>query len=397
MNNGRSATVNDFEDQFRGSEGCPALPETDVSMPTPVANRVVTKRTLAALSIAIERVASGVGPDAVVIALFQRGAHFAPRLAAYAALAERGLRVVVMYAGDGEVAPGVVHVALGDADSRAHEWSVIVLAPNVGAYVVGTDLDELDPEGRTLEDRRRFCAQWGFDRAGAADHARRVLAGSRTSIPAAVAERIDATIAAAVSVPTTTAEEALGRASLSLAASLDDASVRLDDARARLERETERATRDQLTGLTNREGLQRWLGGSALDGVTMPLVGVVMIDLDGFKAVNDIHGHAVGDQVLQAVAGALTSCSRPGDVVSRWGGDEFLVLCPGAEGDQLNDIASRMVAAVAGTRIGDVRVGASAGTQSCRYRPLPMAAADAAMYAAKRAGGGRVVALDLPV
>ena len=363
----------------------------------PGLDRVATKRTLASLSFAIERVASGVGPDAVVIALFQRGAYFAPRSATYAALADQGLEVVVMFAGDGDVPAGVGHVALDEDDWRAHEWSVIVVAPSVGAYVVGVDLDELDAQGRTLEARRQFRAQWGFDRAGAANHARRVLASSRASIPADVAERVDATIAAAIAVPTTTAEEALGRASLGLAASLDDTSVRLDDAWARLERETERATRDRLTGLTNREGLERWLGGSALDGVDMPLVGVVMIDLDGFKAVNDVHGHAMGDELLQAVAGALTSCSRPGDVVSRWGGDEFLVLCPGAEGEQLETIASRMVAAVAGTSIGEVRVGASAGIQSCRYRPLPMAAADAAMYAAKRAGGGRVVALTPPI
>ncbi len=381
------------QNQISGNSetGC-ASPEMVVASPYPVAGRVATKRMLSSLSVAIERIASGLGADAVVIALFQRGVYFGARSAAYSALAQRGLRVVVMFAGEGEVGPGVVHVGFGEDDPRAHEWSVIVLAPTVGAYVVGADLDELDPEGRTLEGRRRFRAQWGFDRAGAADHARRVLAESRARIPQDVAERVDATIAAAVSVPTTTAEQALGRALLSLTASLDDASVALDVARARLERETDRATRDQLTGLTNREGLQRWLGGSALDGVEMPLVGVVMIDLDGFKAVNDVHGHAVGDELLQAVAGALTSCSRPGDVVSRWGGDEFLVLCPGAEGEQLNGIALGMVATIADTSVGDVRVGASAGTQSCRYRPLPMAAADAAMYVAKRSGGGRVVA-----
>ena len=389
------ATMNGLVETCDG-EGRVASPGTLWLAPTPASDRVATKRSLASLSFAIERVASGVGPDAVVIAMFQRGAYFAPRSAAYAALAEQGLQVVVMFAGDGTVPPGVAHVALGEDDSRAHEWSVVVLAPTFGAYVVGTDLDELDTQGRTLEARRRFRAQWGFDRAGAADHARRMLAGSRPSIPADVAERIDATIAAAVALPATMAEEAFGRASIFLTASLDDTSERLDDARAQLERETERATRDRLTGLTNREGLERWLGGSDLDGVDMPLVGVVMIDLDGFKAVNDVHGHEVGDQLLQAVAGALTSCSRPGDVVSRWGGDEFLVLCPGTEGDQLEKIASRMVAAVAGTSIGDVRVGASAGIQSCRYRPLPMAAADAAMYAAKRAGGGRVVALEPP-
>jgi diguanylate cyclase (GGDEF)-like protein len=363
-----------------------------VSPSAPVTGSIATKRTLASLSFAVERVAHDVGSDAVVIALFQRGAYFAPRAAAYVALADLGIPVIVMYAGEGEVAPGVVQVPLDDDDPRAHEWSVIALSPTFGAYVIGTDLDELDPAGRTMEDRRRFRASWGFDRAGAAVHARRLLAESRDSIPSDLADRVDAAIAAATVLPTTAAEVALGRAALCLVASLDDTSVELDDASARLDRETQHATRDQLTGLTNREGLERWLGGTALHGVDMPLIGVVMIDLDGFKAVNDTHGHDTGDQLLQAVAGALTSCTRPGDLVTRLGGDEFVVLCPGAEGEQLNDIASCMVAAVAGTSIGDAKVGASVGTQSCRYRPLPMAATDAAMYAAKRAGGGRVVA-----
>ena len=369
---------------------------TLVSHSAPVVGSVATKRTLTSLSFAIERVAHDVGSDAIVIALFQRGAYFAPRAAAYTTLAELGLAVVVMYAGDGDTADGVTHVELMANEPRAGEWSVVVLGSTVGAYVIGTDLDELDPDGRTLEDRRRFRASWGFDRVGAAAHARRLLAGSHASLPADIVDRMESVLATADALPATIAEDALGRAALCLVGSLEDASVQLDLVKERLDRETQHATRDPLTGLTNREGLQRWLGGNALNGVEMPLVGVVMIDLDGFKAVNDTHGHDIGDRLLQVVAAALTRCTRPGDLVTRWGGDEFLVLCPGAEGSQLEHLASRMVTAVAEASIGDVKVGASAGTLSCRYRPLPMAAADRAMYAAKQAGGGRVVAVDPP-
>ena len=365
-----------------------------VSSPRVAANSIVeTKRTLTSLSYAIERLAHGVGSEAVVIALFQRGAYFAARAAAYAAFAELGLAAVVMYTGDGTAVDGVVHVPLAADDPRVHEWSVVVIAPTVGAYLIATDLDELDPDGRSLEDRRRFSATWGFDREGAVVHARRLLAGSLDDLPTDLVDRVEAIAATADAFPSTIAEDALGRAALCLVGSLVDTGVHLDDAKNRLDRETAHATKDPLTGLTNREGLQRWLGGSALNGVEMPLIGVVMIDLDGFKAVNDTHGHETGDRLLQLVAAALTSCTRPGDLVTRWGGDEFLVLCPGAEGDQLEKLASRMVTAVAGARIGDVGVGASAGTLSSRYRPLPMAAADAAMYAAKQAGGGRVVAI----
>ena len=357
---------------------------------------IATKRTLAALSFAIERVALGVESTAIVIALFQRAAYFAPIAATYQVLADHGASVVVMYAGEGDTPSGITTVHLSDEDPRANEWSVIVLGATVGAYVIGADLDELDLSGRTMEDRRLFRAQWGFDRSGAALHARRVLTESLDSIPPHVAARLDQAILAADALPTTTAETALGQAALCLAASLDKTSMRLDEAKARLDRETQHATRDPLTGLANREGLQRWLGGSALDGVNMPLIGVVMIDLDGFKAVNDTHGHDVGDRLLQAVAKALVTCTRPGDIVTRWGGDEFVVLCPGSEGEQLTQVALGMVAVVAATSIGEIRVGASAGIQSCRYRPLPMGAADEAMYAAKRAGGGRVVAIGPP-
>lgn len=366
-----------------------------VSSSRAVAGSDATKRTLASLSFAIERLAHDVGSEAIVIALFQQGAYFAPRASAYAELAELVQVAVVMYTGEGPAVDGVVHVPLAADDPRVGEWSVVVLGPTAGAYLIATDLDELGPDGRSLEDRRRFSATWGFDREGAVAHARRLLTGASADVPSDVVDRVEAVIATATAFPSSIAEDALGRAALCLVGSLVDTGVDLADVRARLDRETAHATRDPLTGLTNREGLQRWLGGSALDGLEMPLIGVVMIDLDGFKAVNDTHGHDTGDRLLQLVAAALTDCTRPGDLVTRWGGDEFLVLCPGAEGAELEQLASRMVAAVAGATIGDVGVGASAGTLGCRRRPLPTVAADRAMYAAKQAGGGRVVALDL--
>ncbi len=311
------------------SDHCSSITSTLVSRSS-VTGNVATKRTLASLSFAVERIARDVGSEAIVIALFQRGAYFAPRAATYAALAELGLPVVVMYAGDGEPVNGVAHVQLTADDPRAAEWSIVVLGPSVGAYVIGTDLDELDSNGRTLEDRRRFHASWGFDRPGAAVHAHRLLAGSVSDIPAHIADRIETAIATADEIPTTTAEAALGRAALCLVGCLDSTNARLDVVNERLDRETQHATRDRLTGLTNREGLHRWLGGSELNGIEMPLIGLVMIDLDGFKTVNDTHGHETGDQLLQAVAGALTSCTRPGDLNHPGfdGGSFYLIPTP---------------------------------------------------------------------
>ncbi|TDV41712.1 diguanylate cyclase (GGDEF)-like protein [Actinophytocola oryzae] len=105
----------------------------------------------------------------------------------------------------------------------------------------------------------------------------------------------------------------------------------------------EAASTDQKTGLTNATAwtnlataeVQR----AARDGAQ---VGVLMVDLDHFKAVNDAHGHLVGDRVLQAVADVLSASVRRYDVVGRWGGEEFVVLCPEVTEDELRTIAERI-------------------------------------------------------
>jgi diguanylate cyclase (GGDEF)-like protein/PAS domain S-box-containing protein len=106
-------------------------------------------------------------------------------------------------------------------------------------------------------------------------------------------------------------------------ASYDDATVRVErDRRTRHE-----ADHDPLTGLANRRALERTLG-AALERAAARgrAVGVLMLDLDGFKAVNDRHGHAAGDEVLREVARRLRRSVRERDLVARLGGDEFVVV-----------------------------------------------------------------------
>lgn len=95
--------------------------------------------------------------------------------------------------------------------------------------------------------------------------------------------------------------------------------------RRRLEAE-HRATHDDLTGLANRAGLAATLNRALAECTADQRVGVVFIDLDGFKAINDTHGHAAGDAVLRAVAGRLTSLARRDDLAARMSGDEFVVV-----------------------------------------------------------------------
>jgi diguanylate cyclase (GGDEF)-like protein len=167
----------------------------------------------------------------------------------------------------------------------------------------------------------------------------------------------------------------------------------------------ERATTDALTGLSNRlHALQ--LGEREVDRARREghPVGVLMVDIDHFKQVNDQHGHLRGDHVLQVVARVLGDQVRTTDVLGRLGGEEFLVLLPGEDEGQVRDVAERLRAAVereCATLAGlDRPLTISIG----RSRLLPdqrpageqlasaMLAADEALYRAKGAGRNRVVA-----
>ncbi|MEX2659017.1 MAG: GGDEF domain-containing protein [Acidimicrobiales bacterium] len=101
------------------------------------------------------------------------------------------------------------------------------------------------------------------------------------------------------------------------------------------------ATRDPLTGLANRDAFADALAASA-DVATL-----LYIDVDRFKAVNDRHGHDVGDRALVEVARRIVDASRPDDIVARFGGDEFVVLLNGVDIDQGRVIGERIVDAVA--------------------------------------------------
>lgn len=135
---------------------------------------------------------------------------------------------------------------------------------------------------------------------------------------------------------------------------------------------------DELTGLLNRRGLDQ-----ACDGRSGP-VAVAVVDLDGFKRLNDTGGHAAGDEALRRVARCLLAAAGPGALVARLGGDEFALVV-----DPVPDLEATVHAALVPESIG-ASVGVAHGDLSgVATLDGLLAAADTAMYAAKRAAGRR--------
>jgi diguanylate cyclase (GGDEF)-like protein len=167
--------------------------------------------------------------------------------------------------------------------------------------------------------------------------------------------------------------------------------LRLEGARIAAQ---EQAFTDTLTGLKNRRALDHVLERMVQGGEDFALM---HLDLDYFKRVNDTHGHAAGDHVLQVVARRMLSLVRPDDVIARVGGDEFILLFVGVNArDWLADVAQRLIRRLEEPVEHDgriCRISASIGaTLSRLYEDADtarmMADSDQALYAAKEAGRG---------
>ncbi|MDQ2683434.1 MAG: diguanylate cyclase, partial [Chloroflexota bacterium] len=164
-----------------------------------------------------------------------------------------------------------------------------------------------------------------------------------------------------------------------------------------------RAETDGLTGLLNHraafETLDRELAAARkLDEA----LSIIIVDLDDFKLFNDTHGHLTGDRVLVEVASALKDASRTRDYVSRYGGDEFLLILPGTSREHAAQVAERLLRRMAGTYVNvgsmelpiRVSVGVATFPQDAQNRQELIAYGDAAMYSAKECGGGQLGTIE---
>jgi diguanylate cyclase (GGDEF)-like protein len=225
-------------------------------------------------------------------------------------------------------------------------------------------------------------------------------------------ERVEAAVARVQGGDFTTAEidqesDEIGRLSRAFARMAESVGTHTHLLEAAVRARTEELERianvDPLTDLWNRRG---FLGAFERErnraGRADALLGLLLIDMDNFKTINDAFGHHGGDAALAEAARRLTGIMRNYDACGRWGGDEFVMLVADCDAVVLAAVARRVVAAVTETpiRLGDgqdVRMTISVG--ACLIRPDETfdevaAKTDAALYAAKHAGRDRVVIFD---
>jgi diguanylate cyclase (GGDEF)-like protein len=154
----------------------------------------------------------------------------------------------------------------------------------------------------------------------------------------------------------------------------------------------EAARHDHLTQVFNRRGVAERFEKLPLAGA----VALILIDIDRFKALNDRFGHSNGDDVLAAIAALIQRCARATDTVARWGGEEFLILCPGLDEAGALFIAEKVRRRIEHARFGECgKVTASLGVHCAASTESDLAElvaqADLALYAAKRQGRNRVL------
>jgi diguanylate cyclase (GGDEF)-like protein len=205
------------------------------------------------------------------------------------------------------------------------------------------DLEDPVPSGRVADDRETEGP--GEGRLIADRIASRVRSVYGLTNPLAAPLRVNGTVVGAI-VVTRRAERPWPEATRRVVdAAAQEASAAL--ARAYSHRSAEeQATTDALTGLPNRryfDEIVTLLAGRRRAG---DAVGILMVDIDRFKSLNDAHGHATGDEVLRAVAGAIVAGVREDDVPARFGGEEFVVLLRNPDPDVAVDVGERIRAAV---------------------------------------------------
>lgn len=346
-----------------------------------------TKRSLLAVSRSLEAIADQLaeGRDRFcVVSLFEDVSYFEFERERYTRLARRG-RVVVGFAGISEpppLPPGVDLLSIPPGDPLEDEWTVLVLSEPVAGGMVATDLQSV-VAARSLERGRLFSPLTSSDPGWVRDQAARILA----SAPPEVKDPV-------LAVGDAVAHRAASRGEEVLREELEAGWWRTLTVAASIERAERAALTDPLTGAYNRRFLDSYLSRI---GPRAPDVAVALFDLDGFKGLNDRYGHSVGDAALRSFVEVVRAHVRDTDLLVRYGGDEWLLVLPALPLAGAEARVDAVLAAWAATQLPSPAdheaLTASAGLGVFPAGALEVEAVDAAMYAAKAAGGGRRVSL----
>jgi diguanylate cyclase (GGDEF)-like protein len=341
-----------------------------------------TKGALFAVSRSIEALAEQLadgGDPFAIVALFEDASYFAHERARYARLAAAGT-VIVGFVGAGrdvDLPPAVHHLDVAPDEPLSQEWSVLVLAPTVAAGLVATDL-HTTVASRSLERGRLFSPVVSSDPAWVLEQAERLLPG------------VDAEVAAAaLELGRAAADREPSRGEAVLRAELESGWWRTLTATAVLEDSERRALTDALTGTYDRRFLDGYLGRL---GARAPELSAALFDLDGFAAVNDRYGHAVGDTLLRAFTDTVRRHVRASDLLLRLGPDEWLLLLPCTPLERLEERTAAILGAWGATRLpapaDGLHLAASAGVGRFPAADLDLEALTGAVARAAAAGGG---------
>ncbi|WP_431977674.1 DICT sensory domain-containing protein [Micromonospora haikouensis] len=312
------------------------------------APELLTKRSLVAVSHAIESAALATAEDGplVVIALFQRMPYFDRERAVYERIAATAAATVVGVVGQRpEALPaGACGVALDETEDLAREWSVVALTPRFGAALVAHDRAEVE-QATTLESGRLFDGRWGFRRDEALHEVVRLRDRLADRLPGAVRLAVEETLARVRDLPATPGE-ARGEAALRLMFSRAERAARAHRPGGR-DRGTGTALAEPAP-LLDEPGMRRWAGA---DGVTasgtLP-VALVGVRVDEPAGATERFGRRSAAREAQAVIGAVTAPLRPVDRAVRLSDQEYLLILPTLTEEQAVAVAGQVHEAVAG-------------------------------------------------
>ena len=320
----------------------------------------------------------------LLIGFFQHRDYFDLEAERYAALAAKGHTIIVAFTGTVDSVPdGVTAISLTPDDLRAEDWTLTMVRGAFAATLTARDIHQLSPTELTLESSRLFMSWTTMRRHLALEDGRNLLEGLAPDLPPTVLARARAHIEASLALPVSDVEDRLAGAADYLLRAVNAGYRKATSLRLELEVTKSMAERDQLTGLHNRHYLERFLGRGEHPADLMAL----LVDVDGLKGINDGYGHEAGDAVLQCVATTLRANTRAGDVLVRWGGDEFLLLVPRLSAVEGRNYGERLALAIADARLDEpwslVRPSASIGVSQASRTPISMAQLDAALHHVK--------------